>query len=144
VSDGKLGFYYWHIMTALAENAELLSPESTDHHPPAEFQVELRGHIEATIVFKAGSRLIARAELDDTTEVREYDYAYVYLDSAGKRVLQYDDASHHPEISTHPHHMHRGERPTEGQDRAHKLDIPQVNFLTVLTKIVEDYLLKDR
>ena len=139
MTDGKLRFYYWWIMTVLAENVEFLNPEAVDYHPPDEFVVESRGHIEATIVFKDDSRLIARAELDDTTEVREYDYAYVYLNADGRRVLQYDDAPHHPEISTYPHHMHKGERPVEGKDQPHELDIPQVNFDTVLTKIIKGY-----
>ena len=144
VTEGKLRFYYWHIVTALAENAEFLSPEAVDHRPPDEFLVESRGHIEATIIFRDGSRLIARAELDDTTEVREYDYAYVYLDADGKRLLQYDDAPHHPAISTHPHHMHKGEAPVEGRDQAYELDIPQVDFTTVLAKVVDDYPGKSR
>jgi hypothetical protein len=143
VSDGKLRFYYWHIMTALAENAEFLNSEAIDHHPPDEFLVESRGHIEATIVFKNGSRLIARAELDVTTEVQEYDYAYVYLDPDGERVLQYDDAPHHLEIPTHPHHMHKGKRPIEGRDQAYALDIPRVDFVTVFTTIIRDYLHRD-
>lgn len=139
MADSKLRFYYWWIMTILAENVEFLNPEAVGYHPPDEFVVESRGHIEAAIVFKDGSRLIACAELDDTAEVREYDYAYVYLDADGRRVLQYDDAPHHPEISTHPHHMHKGERPVEGKDPPYELDIPQVNFNTVLTKIIKDY-----
>lgn len=26
----------------------------------------------------------------------------------GKRIFRYDNAPHHPEISTHPHHKHSG------------------------------------
>jgi hypothetical protein len=144
VADGKLRFYYWRIMTILAENVEFLNPEAVGYHPPDEFVVESRGHIEATIAFKDGSCLIARAELDDTAEVREYDYAYVYLDADGRRVLQYDDAAHHPGISTHPHHMHKGERPTEEKDQAYELDIPRVNFDTVLSRIIKDYVQGNR
>ncbi len=128
------------MITALAENVEFLNPGAIDYCPPDEFLVESRGHIEATIVFKDDTRLVVRAELDDTTGVREYDYAYVYLDADGRRVLQYDDAPHHPEISTHPHHIHKGEWSAEKKDQARKLDIPQVNFVTVLARIIEDYL----
>ena len=47
---------------------------------------------------------------------------------------------HHPELSTHPHHRHRGPRPLKGVDQALALDIPQVDFVTIVTKIEEEYL----
>ncbi|MEW6668213.1 MAG: DUF6516 family protein [Thermodesulfobacteriota bacterium] len=34
-------------------------------------------------------------------------YAYIYL-RQGERVFRYDNAPHHPEIATHPHHKHIG------------------------------------
>lgn len=34
-------------------------------------------------------------------------YAYTYI-CQGKRVFRYDNAPHHPEIATHPHHKHIG------------------------------------
>lgn len=39
-------------------------------------------------------------------------YAYAYL-RQGEHVFRYDNAPHHPEIVTHPHHKHigAGERP---------------------------------
>ncbi len=36
-------------------------------------------------------------------------YAYTYITS-GKQVFRYDNAPHHPEIRTHPHHRHSEER----------------------------------
>lgn len=39
----------------------------------------------------------------------EVHYSYTYL-ASGKRVFRYDNAPHHPEINTHPHHKHSGER----------------------------------
>lgn len=143
MSNGKLRFYYWHIVRTLFEHEGVLNPEAVYHSLPDELLVEARSHIEATVIFKDGSRLRARADLDATAEVREYNYAYVYLDANGKRVVQYDDAAHHPEIASHPHHMHKGEPPEKGVDQAYELDIPQVDFVTVLTKIIDDYLMRD-
>lgn len=37
-----------------------------------------------------------------------YTYHYQYAD--GTLVFRYDNAPHHPEIITHPHHKHEGER----------------------------------
>jgi len=34
------------------------------------------------------------------------DYAYHYQDSSDNLIFRYDNAPHHPEISTHPHHKH--------------------------------------
>ncbi len=34
-------------------------------------------------------------------------YAYTYM-RQDKRVFRYDNAPHHPEIATHPHHKHIG------------------------------------
>jgi len=34
-------------------------------------------------------------------------YAYTYI-REGQRVFRYDNAPHHPEIFTHPHHKHIG------------------------------------
>lgn len=35
------------------------------------------------------------------------NYAYSYLRN-NQRVFRYDNAPHHPEIATHPHHKHIG------------------------------------
>ena len=34
-------------------------------------------------------------------------YAYTYIRD-GQRVFRYDNAPHHPEVATHPHHKHIG------------------------------------
>jgi hypothetical protein len=36
-------------------------------------------------------------------------YAYTYIRN-DERVFRYDNAPHHPEIRTHPHHKHQGPR----------------------------------
>lgn len=38
-------------------------------------------------------------------------YAYTYM-QGGERIFRYDNAPHHPEIRTHPHHKHTGARNT--------------------------------
>ncbi|MEA3346307.1 MAG: DUF6516 family protein [Chloroflexota bacterium] len=136
----KLRYYYWEIFSFLAERRSILDLQHEDLSLSSEEEVEYRGVMKATLVFKGGSCLLVRALLDDTAEIREYDYAYIYLGPDGERIFQYDDASHHPELSTHPHHRHRGPRPSRGADQAFALDIPQVDFVTIVTKIEEEYL----
>ncbi|NKQ34348.1 MAG: hypothetical protein HF973_01895 [Chloroflexi bacterium] len=41
-------------------------------------------------------------------QVIKLRYAYHYQDADGKMIFRYDNAPHHPEISTHPHHKHAG------------------------------------
>ena len=48
-------------------------------------------------------------------------YAYTYL-REGQRVFRYDNAPHHPEIVTHPHHKHIGPK-----DRLAPADQPSLS-----------------
>jgi hypothetical protein len=64
-----------------------------------------------------------------------------YFDPQGRRLFRYDDAPHHPDVATHPHHLHRGPEPPEHErDRVYPLDICRVNFVAVLAKIEQQYL----
>ncbi len=67
--------------------------------------------------FKQGSGfyyLKCNATLRDGTElyIREYIssleiiYAYHWQDANGNLITRWDNAPHHPEIKTHPHHKH--------------------------------------
>jgi hypothetical protein len=38
-------------------------------------------------------------------------YAYTFMQS-GEQIFRYDNAPHHPEIDTHPHHKHSGAQDT--------------------------------
>ena len=54
-----------------------------------------------------------------------YNYHYQRADST--LVFRYDNAPHHPEVSTHPHHVHVGERvepaePPDLSDVLHEID----------------------
>ena len=126
--DGKIRAYYWGAFTALAEIADLLDTAHPDYSFPSEDEMECVAALHANLVFKGGCRLIVHSWLDATADVREYDYAYVYLDEKGNRIFQYDDAPHHPELSTYPHHVHKGKKLTKGVDKALPLDVPRVDF----------------
>ena len=49
---------------------------------------------------------VVSAELGYPVKVH---YAYTYMRN-DERVFRYDNAPHHPEIRTHPHHKHQGQR----------------------------------
>ncbi|MDE3091841.1 MAG: hypothetical protein KGJ80_20915 [Chloroflexota bacterium] len=137
MSNGKLRSYYWRIETFLAEWSDYLDTDHSAFLFPDENSIEFGKTLKATLVFRDGSRLNARATLDDRAEIREYDYAYIYYDRGGKRILEYDDAPHHPHVSTHPHHLHRGEKPKRGKERVYEIDLPRVEFTAIVEKVIK-------
>lgn len=69
---------------------------------------DYNGLIQCRVVFWDGSCLdiyeVVNTELGYPVRVH---YAYTYV-REGRRVFRYDNAPHHPEIATHPHHKHIG------------------------------------
>src|SRR5437667_11527342 len=71
------------------------------------------------MIDEAGVQLLrVRAEIIDGSllYVREAifphtsKYSYHWQSRTGEMLLRWDNAPHHPAISTHPHHKHEGER----------------------------------
>lgn len=65
------------------------------------------GTFEGRLRFWDGSLL----ELIETLVVRGFvvvkiDYSYHYQDRADQLIFRYDNAPHHPEVATFPHHKH--------------------------------------
>jgi len=137
MANGKLRDYYWRISSFLAERFEYFDREHSAFHFPSEHEVENTGRLNAALVFRDGSQLYIRTFFDDRTEIREYEYAYIYYDPHGTRIFQYDDAPHHPQVSTHPHHLHRGEKPKRGRESVYAIDLPRVEFTAVVEKVIE-------
>lgn len=137
MANGKRSEYYWRLVAFLAECSEYLDAEHSAFVFPDEEDVRLRGVLKARLVFRDGSQLHVRAALDDRAEIREHAYAYICYDPYGNRVFQYDDAPHHARISTRPHHLHRGERSSHGRERVYPIDLPQVDFITVVEQVVK-------
>ncbi len=141
MSDGRFLQYYWHIRALLGEKDHLLDRSHPDYEVSEDYEIEYSGIFKATVVFADGSHLVVRFALKSNGEIEEFNYSYQYLDAQGQRVFRYDDAPHHREVSTHPHHLHRGPEPSgRAKDRAYALDINQVSFATVFVKIECQYL----
>lgn len=139
MSNGRYKGYYWLIVSELARQDDIVALDS----PQFEFsepELAEEGRVVARIPFRDGSVLYVHFRLEHDGEVTELDYAYVYQDARGKRLVQYDDNEHHPDVPTSPHHMHKGPKPRrKGEDRAWPLDIELVNFENVLQRIRERY-----
>ena len=89
---------------------------------------DYNGLIRCRLSFWDGSYLdlyeVVNTELGYPVRIH---YAYTYI-REGQRVFRYDNAPHHPEIITHPHHKHMG--PT---DRLAPADQPSLS--QVLTEV---------
>ena len=83
---------------------------------------DYNGLIRCRVVFWDASYLdlyeVVSTELGYPVRV---SYAYTYL-RQGQRIFRYDNAPHHPEIVTHPHHKHLGP-----EDRLAPADQPSLN-----------------
>jgi len=71
---------------------------------------DFNGLIRCRVSFWDGSFLdiyeVISTELGYPVRVH---YAYTYMRN-GRNIFRYDNAPHHPEIATHPHHKHIGEK----------------------------------
>lgn len=132
--------YYWEIYALIFESADILDIEDSTFSLSYPDTARIAQAIHAVLPFLDGSRLYIEVSLTDEGEAVEDRYAYIYYDAGGRRIFQYDNRRHHPEISTHPHHMHRGPIPAPGErDRAWPTDIDFIAFETVLNRIRERF-----
>jgi hypothetical protein len=76
-----------------------------------EFEVTLNeGFIGGTITFIDGSRLHFLEYIRITSNIPiKLKYRYHYEDAEGDTVFRYDNALHHKDIVTFPHHKHVGD-----------------------------------
>jgi hypothetical protein len=85
---------------------------------------DYNGLLRCRVLFWDGSYLdiyeVVSTELGYPVKVH---YAYTYLQS-GEWVFRYDNAPHHPEIGTHPHHKHVG--PQDALSAAQEPTLSQV------------------
>jgi len=93
---------------------------------------DYNGLIRCRVVFWDGSYLdlyeVVNTELGYPVRVH---YAYAYV-REGQRIFRYDNAPHHPEVVTYPHHKHIGP-----MDRPSPADQPS---LSQILAEIEDWL----
>ena len=64
-----------------------------------------QGYISGYIVFEDNSRLDF-IEVKDVEMSNKIKYRYQYMDLEKQFIFRYDNAPHHSEIQTFPHHVH--------------------------------------
>jgi hypothetical protein len=137
---GQHEAYYWEIYALIYESDDILALDDPAFSLSDPDTARIAHIIRAVLPFHDGSRLYVEILLAGDGEIFEERYAYIYYDANKHRTLQYDNRDHHPEISTHPHHMHKGPVPPVGEkDRVWPTDIEFVSFETVLPRIRERF-----
>ncbi len=67
-----------------------------------------QGSVSGSITFETGCRLefVEVKDMDHPTKIK---YRYQYMDQDDICLFRYDNAPHHRNVSTFPHHKHAGE-----------------------------------
>lgn len=74
-----------------------------------------QGYIGGKIAFDNGSSL-EFVEVIDTERPTKIKYRYQYMDKSRSLVFRYDNAPHHPEIASFPHHKHIPDQNLESKE----------------------------
>ena len=93
------------------------------------------GYVEGEVTFVNGSRLAFFEFLrQSVTGLDREKYRYHFMNVGSQLVFRYDNAPHHPEVDSFPHHRHQPMRVTESAQpplpevmaeiEAHVLGIP--------------------
>lgn len=64
-----------------------------------------QGMVSGKIVFENGSRL-EFLEVIDVGQEAKPKYRYHFMDKSNRLIFRYDNAAHHPQIKSFPHHKH--------------------------------------
>lgn len=125
----KIDDYFVSIERGLSQNPQINKIEEPITLLTSD---DYNGLIRCRVTFWDGSFLdiyeVISTELGYPVRI---NYAYTYLRN-DQRVFRYDNAPHHPEIATHPHHKHIGPK-----DRLAPADQPS---LSQIISEIEDLL----
>ena len=88
-----------------------------------------QGYIGGSIVFENNHRLDF-VEVKNTDYSKKVKYRYHYMDEDQNMIFRYDNAPHHANVSTFPHHKHEF-------DENKVVSSPEVNLDRVLLEIAQ-------
>lgn len=85
------------------------------------------GYVEGEITFVDGSRLVFFDFLRQVSAGLDREkYRYHFMDNSNQLIFRYDNAAHHPVVTTFPHHKHTPTGVT---------DSPAPSFAPVLVEV---------
>ena len=96
-----------NIEKTIASSSIVLSSNIQKHFDPTLETIYLKGHL-LIIDYSILEIAIFATESRKTLSVEKYRLHYV--DSAGQMLFLYDNAPHHPEIDSYPHHKHTSDK----------------------------------
>ena len=102
---------YFDLITTILENSPAVAKELEVEQ--LDFR---RGTIDGVLYFADGSRLefTERVVIENAKPVKR-DYRYQYVKSQSP-IFRYDNAPHHPQLATFPHHKHLGRKTLEAKE----------------------------
>lgn len=75
------------------------------HSITKKYYNQTKGYIYGEIIFIDDTKLVF-IEVVDTEEENKIKYSYHYMNRPGNMIFRYDNAYHHKNIKTFPHHKH--------------------------------------
>jgi len=120
------------IERAIDSSRIVLTSTTQKYLDPAEESVYLKGRvtiIDASILEFA----IFAISLDKTISIDKYRFHY--MSNSGQMLFRYDNAPHHPELDSHPHHKHVDDRITPSQMPSLKDVLNEISAILLVQKI---------
>lgn len=91
------------IEKTIASSSMILSSNVQKHFGPALETVYLKGHL---LIIDSSIFEIAIFATESRKTLSIKKYRLHYMNSNGQMLFRYDNAPHHPEIDSYPHHKH--------------------------------------
>ena len=97
-----IGKYFSKVKAAL-----IVSPIIKSYRVKREFKKELEGYILISAVLKNDDNLEIFIYLSLNGNIKTDKYRFHWQTKRGKLIKRWDNASHHKELETFPHHIHQ-------------------------------------
>ena len=108
---------------SIVSNPVVLSSNIQKHFGPTNNTVYVKG----SIIFIDSSVLDIAIFANKTSTVISIEkYRFQYMDKQGQMLFRYDNAPHHPELSSFPEHKHVGDR---------TISLPQPDLKNIFNEI---------
>jgi hypothetical protein len=92
-----------NIEKTIASSSIVLASNIQKHFDPTLETIYLKGHL---LILDSSILEIAVFATESQKTLSIEKYRLHYTDSAGHMIFRYDNAPHHPEIDSYPHHKH--------------------------------------